>query len=259
MLKRAVSDDIQSIEKICSDSIIGTKILSQISAYGLERDFLEVWIMLSDGSLQAVLTKFYDDAAVLTTDDADTEQLKVFLEMFSFNSLMCSCELCEKSGINDYIIKKGYRYDGNCIETITTDCLTEDDMHDAYNLISREIPGSFKEGRDAYLSFLSDYTFRERRGLARGVCTHFSGKLTSVAVTSAETKNGALISGVACDRTLQKRGIGKSTVLSIASTIIGDGKIPYVIALNESAEGFYEHIGFIFKEKIAFVERKKDV
>jgi len=48
-------------------------------------------------------------------------------------------------------------------------------------------------------------------------------------------------------------------VLSIVERLLADKKTPYVIALNESAEGFYEHIGFIQREKIAFCEREKNV
>ena len=38
-----------------------------------------------------------------------------------------------------------------------------------------------------------------------------------------------------------------------------ENKTVYVIALNESAEGFYKHIGFEEVEKIAFIERKNYV
>ena len=155
-------------------------------------------------------------------------------------------------------MKNGYRFSGLADEFVC-DALTEDDFKSAYDLISREIPGSFKSGRDAYLSFVSDFTFRQRRSMARGVCKHCDGKLISVAVTSCETENAAVISGVACDSSLRKKGYGKLTVLSMVYSLLKDGKTPYVIALNESAEGFYEHIGFVKTEIIAFVERENDV
>ncbi len=258
MLKRAVFDDFKIIEQFCDNDICGIKALCQIKAYGFDRDFLEIWCMKNENEICAVVVRFFDDITVTASCDADFEQLKVFLEMFYWKTVMCPSWLCEKLGFNEYDTKKGYEYIGSS-GAYSADKLSEDDFSNAYSLVSREIPGSFKADRDSYLAFLSDYTFRERRGLARGVCTHSDGILSSIAITSAETDKKAIISAVACDSNLRKKGLGKATVLSIAQSLIEDGKRPFVIALNKSAEGFYEHIGFTFKEKIAFIERNKDV
>lgn len=258
MLKRAVYENFQSIAQLCENSIIGIKILCQINSYGFDKDFLEVWIMSEKNVITSVFTKFYDDISLVASENADFEQLKAFLEMLYYNTIMCPYSLCEKINAANYIVKNAYSY-VKCSEKHSAETLTEDNYREAYSLISREIPGSFKEGREAYLSFISDYTYRERRGFARGVCTHIEGKLSSVAITSAETDKKAIISGVACDSSFRKKGLGKTTVLSIVSILRKDNKKPYVIALNENAEGFYEHIGFKFEEKIAFVERINNV
>lgn len=255
MLKRANVSDFSEIKRLCQGGIIGTKILCYILAYGFERDFLEVWIIEDDNRVIGVFTKFYDDITLLTDNTADTELISVFLEMLYFKTLMCSSDLCDALGFEDFTKKTGFLFRG-IKENYEADLLAEDDIEKAYNLISKEIPGSFRSDREAYLSFLSDFTFRQRRGLARGVCTHYNGNVSSVALTSSETENAAIISGVACDRALQKNGLGKKTVLSLAGLLKKDNKEVYVIALNESAEGFYEHIGFEKNENIAFVERK---
>lgn len=258
MLKRATIDDFEAIEKFCDRDICGIKSLSQIKAYGFERDFLEIWCMRNEKEVCTIVTRFYDDITITSSEEADFEQLVVFLDMFYWKTVMCSEWLSEKLDFENFTVKKGYKYIAESTD-FSANMLTEDDFRSAYSLISREIPGSFKDDREAYLSFLSDYTFRERRGLARGFCTHSDGKLSSVAITSAETDKNAIISGVACDSSLRKKGLGKNTVHAIAESLVESGKKPFVIALNESAEGFYEHIGFSFVEKIAFVERKNDV
>lgn len=258
MLKRADAKDISIFEKICDGNITGTKILSQLYSYGFEREFLEAWILSENEEAQAVFTVFYDNITLVATDGADFSLLKTFFDMRSFESIMCSYQNCIKLGYSNFSLKKGYLFESR-VDAYEADRIKEDDIQDAYLLISREIPDSFKEGREAYLSFLSDYTFRERRGFARGVCTRYGEKLSSVAFTSAETKNTAIISGVACDNTQRKKGLGKTTVLTMVGMLLNENKAPYVIALNEGAEGFYEHIGFTFKEKIAFVERENNV
>lgn len=258
MLKRADENNFSEIRGLCKGSIIGTRILCYIMAYGFDRDFLEVWIIENNGVTVGVFTKFYDDITLLVNDRADIGQISAFLQMFYFKTLMCHSFVGDALGFESSITKAGYRFCGYT-DDAKTDSLTENDIEKAYALISREIPGSFSSDREAYLSFLSDFTFRQRRGLARGVCTHNGVNVSSVALTSSETDNAAIISGVACDRSLQKKGLGKKTVLSLADLLRKENKDIYVIALNESAQGFYEHIGFEKTEKIAFVERESYV
>lgn len=258
MLKRADSSDLEIITELCRGSIIGTRILCYAMAYGFDRDFLEVWIVSDEDRVTGVIARFYDDVTLLCDKNAEIDQLKAFIAMFYFRSLMCTEDISIRLGFENALVKKGYRFNGTVTDE-SCDLLEEDDYRKAYKLISVQIPDSFSNEKEAYLSFLSDFTFRKRRCLARGVCTHCDGALSSVALTSAETDTAAIISGVACDSQLQRKGLGKKTVLSLVKILTDNSKEAFVIALNESAEGFYEHIGFTQDEKIAFIERDNDV
>lgn len=259
MLKRATPELIGKIKELCADSIIGTKILCYILAYGFDRDFLEIWAVEDEGRLDGVIVRFYDDITMILSEKADAEQVRSFLDMFWYKTITCSYEACQLLGFEADTVKNGFCFNGESFSDGDIKMLCEDDYSKAYKLISREIPDSFRDDREAYLSFLSDYTFRERRSLARGVCSYSNDMLTSVALTSSETENCAIISGVVCDKTIQKKGLGKRTVLTLVSLLAKENKKAFVIALNESAEGFYEHIGFSRIEKIAFVERNNHV
>lgn len=256
MLKRASQDDFLKIKALCENSVVGTRALCYILAYGYDRPFLEIWLVLEDEDLTGVIVKFYDDVTVVLADNADSLQVKAFLEMFYYKSLMCTKKVSAILAADNCIIKNGYRFTGEAGVNDACYELDEEYYEDAYSLIAHEIPGSFSSDKESYLSFLSDFTFRKRRNLARGVCMCINGVLSSVALTSSETASSAIISGVACDRSLQKRGLGKTTVLNLVQKLKNENKEVFVIALNESAEGFYEHIGFAKAEKIAFIERK---
>ena len=94
------------------------------------------------------------------------------------------------------------------------------------------------------------------RFAARAKGVFQDNELISCALTSAETENSSLLSGVACIKTKRQQGAGKRVVLSLANELQSENKKVYVIALNESAKGFYEHIGFKEFEKIYYFGRK---
>ena len=128
-----------------------------------------------------------------------------------------------------------------------------------YSLISENIPGSFSCDKGAYLNWLSDFTFRKNRNAARMKCTKEGSKVVSCALTSAECRSSAIISGVASDKNKRSKGAGKAVVLSLAYELKNENKDVYVIALNDSAKSFYEHIGFEKTCDIAILERLGNV
>lgn len=248
--------DITVLKAFCENKILGTKIICQINAYGLEKDFLSVWCCIDEKEkIYAVLSKFESNVTLIASDDFDLSDIRTFLDMISFDSLCCSFNLSQKLGYNITSNKNGYVYCGIYNGEKAED-LSEDFYKKSYSLICKSIPDSFVESEEAYLHFLSDFTYRKRRGFARIKGYAENGDVLSCALTSAETDNSAIISGVACDVGCRSTGLGKKTVLSLADELKSEGKSVYVIALNESAEGFYEHIGFCYKEKISFIERK---
>ena len=255
-IRLAENKDIALISSACEGRLLGTKILCLIKAYGTERDFLSVWLCETDEDrLCAVICKFDDSVTLLCCEGEYAEDIRTFLKMVGFTSLCCTCEDALKLEYNDCVTKRAYVYKGEHNGEALAE-LGEDSFKACYSLICRNIPDSFADTEEAYLSFLSDFTFRKRRGLARLKGYAENGRVYSCALTSAETDSSAIISGVACDADLRSRGLGKATVLSVAEELKKENKAVYVIALNESAEGFYEHIGFQFTEKISFIERK---
>lgn len=255
MLKSAEEKDSIELESFLSGGIVSLRILSYIKAYGFKRDFLKFWIGYDEKGIHAVVSLFEDSVLIKADKNADYGELKTFLSMLSFSSLSCEENVAKALSFKDYDIKQGYVFSG--VPThISAENIQEDSLKNVYRLICENIPGSFSNTKEAFLSFLSDFTFRERRGLARGKCIHENGVLVSCAVTSAETVSKALLSGVVADKAFKGKGYGRKVVLSLVDELLKECKTPYVIALNDSAKGFYEHIGFKKDSLIAYINRK---
>ena len=251
MLKLATAEDLSAILRLCGGDLLGTRIVCRCLAYGFQRDFLTVWLSETDGETDTVIAKFYDNVTVVTISQ-HYDEIKDFISMIGYRSLEMYSQTCEKLGFNADAVKKAYVFSGEA-ENFGAEDLSEEYYKSLYSLVSKNIPGSFSDSNEAYLSFLSDFTFRKSRLLARSKGFIEGNKLVSSVITSAETHNSALLSAVATDGSVRGKGYGKKTVLSVTDELLSENKKVFVIALNESAESFYEHIGFDFYGKIAFI------
>ncbi len=247
--------NIEEVFAFCENSLLGTKISCQLKTYGIGRSFLNVWCCLDGNSVKAVISKFEDSITLIADDVIIYSEIKSFLDMIGFSSLCCSEALAKALEYEADDTKNAYIFSSGS-DCSSADELTEEKYRCAYELICKNIPGSFEDSKNSYLSFLSDFTFRKRRGTARFKGTVIEGKVAACALTSAETDTAAIISGVACDSSFRMKGLGKRTVLALANELKKENKTVYVIALNKAAEGFYEHIGFKNTDRISFIERK---
>ena len=255
MLKFATEEDAHKLSDFLKNGIIPTRIKSYILSYGFDKDFVKFWYSENENGVDIAVSLFEDALLVYTDENADLSEASAFINMLPFSTLSCEEKTADAFGFTVKEVKQGYVYSGDKTDFTAYD-LDEDRIKEAYALISESIPGSFGSTKEEYFAFLSDFTYRKRRNKARGKCIIENDKLVSCAVTSAETETEALLSGVATDKTLRKGGYGKRTVLSLVNALLNESKKPYVIALNESAEGFYEHIGFKKDKRIAYVNRK---
>lgn len=235
MLKAAKSEACARIENILSGAT-GAKIGGLVAAYGLDSSLLQVWY----DENSTVVSRFDGAMTVYCDGETDFDELSGFIRAVGCTSLFTDAESLVMLGFKADLSGAVMRCTG------CEDCGIAEDaggrLRELYTVISENIPGSFDEG--SYNYFLSDFTYRQRRSLARASCVTVGGKISACALTSAETAHSAVISGVACVRECRGTGYGRLVVSSLARELMSEGKAVYVFALNERACGFYEHIGF---------------
>lgn len=253
MLKLAGENHLQAICDFCKNDIIGTKIACYCLAYGFDKDFFNVWINCIDKEIKAVIVRFYDSVTIKALEDCECEEIRDFCCMLMCSEISCDDSTAATLQLDGGEVKKAYLFRGNADGYRLAD-VSEEYYSQLYELVAENIPGSFINTRDAYLSWLSDFTYRKRRGLSRSKGVIEDGVMYSSVITSSETDSAAVLSAVATSREDRGTGLGKTTVLSAANELIGENKKVYVIALNESAEGFYEHLGFEFESRIHFIK-----
>jgi len=256
MLKLLDGNELGEIQEFCRNSIIGTRIYSYALTYGFDKNFLMFWGDKGGSGFKTIVAKFDNSMSILSTDRTDFDELKEFIGIIGADEIITDKAAAEQLGFYGFDTKQGFIFNSDIDSLFVADKPNEDDFREIYNLISTAIPDSFENKKDAYLSFLSDFTYRANRGYAKAECIKNNGKVVACALTSAQSDNAALLSGIACDEEYRKYGYGKIVVLSLTEKLLKENKKVFVIALNKSAEGFYKHIGFKECKKIAFIKRK---
>ena len=251
MLKILDSSDYGIVEKLSEDSILGTRICCYARCYGFEKSFVDFWA--GEGVLVA---RFENTFTIKADHHADFEELREFIDVIGAEEIVTEAHTATTLGFSEVQIKNGYKYIGERYYSEDVSVVDDSYISELYDIISIAIPDSFSRDKNSYLCFLSDYMYRKNRGYSRAYGVFTDGKLVSTAITSAESDSSAVISGVACVEEYRKCGYSKKTVLTLASLLKKENKDVYVIALNESAEGFYKHIGFTECEKIAYISEK---
>lgn len=256
MLKLLETSDLERILEFCENSIIGTRISSYALAYGFHKSFLMFWGDKKEDGFLTVIAKFDNTLSILATDKTDFSELREFIGIIGADEIITDKDTAKKLGFHGFVTKQGFIFNSDIDSLFVAFKPNEDDFRQIYNLISTAIPDSFPNTKQAYLSFLSDFTFRKNRGYAKAKCIKNGNSVVACALTSAQSDYAALLSGVACNAEFRKHGYGKQVVLSLTDELIKENKKVYVIALNGSANDFYMHIGFTECEKIAFIKRK---
>lgn len=255
MIVKAESKHYEEITSFCNGHILGSRIMCLMNCYGFDFDFFNIYFSCSDSVIKAVISDFDGNVTIISQTDCDFNEISDFLGFINYNSITTQESIAALLGLNGCELKTAYRYCGTATDSCVSENADETDYSSVYGLISRSIPDSFAENKEAYLSWLSDFTYRKRRNSARIKCIKEDGRVLGCALTSAECVSSAIISGVACDSSKRRSGIGKAVVLSLANELKKENKDVYVIALNASAEGFYEHISFEKHCVIAISER----
>lgn len=251
MLKLANNSDIERIVSFSKNQAIGVRISCGALAYGLEGKMFSVWMQLDDNdNITALFSSFCGACTIIANELADYEELSLFSS--SIGSSLCGdIKVLEKINLKTDNIKTMYVFNGKA--TNYDNVKPFGDEKKIYDLVSRVIPGSFKADEESYLDFLSDLTYRRNRNFARlRAITQFD-EIMACCITAAEDSSRALISAVASSEKARGKGYGKAVVLSMVNSIIEDNKQAYVIALNDSAQSFYEAIGFIPIARIGYI------
>ncbi len=224
------------------DSAPKTKSESLYLAYGGSLTFIDFWVQETEGEVSAILSRFDGVVTVTATENADFEELCVFLPAVT-NKVFCDIKTAEKCNLK--ITEKVFEmtFSGGVAFPalpVSTDCKK------TYELLASGTDGDIT--LPDFESFYADLSHRTKHNTAISVLGE-----AGVALCPFLTVDAALIGGVATKKESRNKGCGKEALLSLIGHL-GQRKV-FVTARGDNVK-FYEKCGFSVTDNLSYAEIK---
>lgn len=215
-----------------------------IKTYGFNTSFAMFWIQEFNGKITAAVSKADSHVTVAAEKDFDSQELKEFLNVIGFSSLLGEKWVLDDLGFK--ISEKGIimKYsplaasDGN-IEPLTFAC--EPPYRKIYNLL-RE-PETFDESIPSYEDWLCDLSARVRNNCARVLFREREDKCISCGMFTFESDSGAVIGAVATHKDFRSMGYASDIVKELCTAAQNEKKDVFLMC-KEDKIFFYKKLEF---------------
>lgn len=239
---RLISDGrISAALGFCSGDPIGARVGAFLRAYRTDYDFALFWEQVTDERITAVIGKTDGNMTVCASEAADFDEISEFVKVIGYQTLFSHSFLLNKLKIENV------QGDILRLEELKEPTAKAEDFAEAKELYLLGVSSGCDNSKEAYLPWLSDFTFRQKRNMLRAVgFKDENGRLVSCAATSAETKTDAIISAVATEEGYRKRGLAKDCVLSLSHILKKERKDNiYLMTKSKKLTNYYEKLGFV--------------
>ncbi len=212
--------------------IFSVKIFSLLKAYGTKYPFIRFYAQKNEDTVTAVICILDNDIILSFIDDlADSQELKEFVSVMGFSTL-----LCDDSFKIDYPFDSGIVMSSARKIEIPCKCTAVDEypyLFDLFNFVDYS-------GVD-FESWYVDISHRIRHGCAKAVTLNIDGEIISSAIFSSVFDNDAVLTAVQTRPEYRKSGYGSALVSAMCCDVTGT---VYLMREKNKNESFYKKLFF---------------
>lgn len=218
------------------------RILSLYQSYRPELVFVDYWLQIDgeSGSVTGAVARNGSNFILFLTDKSDLDEVSSFVRVSGAAGIICSgsyeLDLNMKTTTGAVLVRN------TPFEEDETLSFVEPDLRAAYELIFGCADENFRP--PAFEDFYVDVNHKLRHNSARICGIEQDGKLAALAMTVAESEDGAVLGAVACAPEYRRLGCGSAVVKHIASSLIGEGKNVFLHRAKNANVSFYSGLGF---------------
>lgn len=225
-------------------NIASVRIQSLFAAYGTKYPFLTFWQQTNAGQATACLCRFYGHFTLWAKPSADFAELLEFLSVLGGGQIFCSRAAAVKMGFLDATPCVGLKCEARFLPPQET---ALPPLQQVYDLLLSGADGPIQ--LPPFADWYPDLSHRLRHGCARVVATP-----QSVALAGFESKNAAIITGVAVPPSARGQGLGRQAVAWLCGALQAQNKQIFVYTTADVAP-FYTKLGFVAEDFYAVVNK----
>jgi uncharacterized protein len=239
VIERATNDDKKAIlDKLSKEISKNIYLYIDIYKYGVNSDFIKVWVQRKNNDINLVVMKYYDSFQLYATDDVTDYTSAIDLIMLYKPSMI--------SGHSDiihniypfvnsfYEEKFGYvlaqKYSNEISNVVVPELAKEQDMEEIANLICSDIGiGKHYNPDELKNQFIERYNNK----MGRNYIIRRNNKIVAHLATYAEAPNVAVIGGLIVSP--EFRGLGYAKILKtyLYNLLILEGKKVFLFCHDE--------------------------
>lgn len=237
------NDFVALVSSISENDPFVCRIVSLYMSYGPSLPFVDYWVVIDDKSRKCTgaIARSGTDFILSLTDEADLEEISSFMRVAGAFTVICSAKY--ELDLYGYRTAEGPILSRNTRSNNDTSMdIVIPQIKDAYSLIVASSDENFTP--PPFDDFYVDVNHKLRHETMRlfGVCEEDT--LSAVAMTVAESYNGAVIGAVACLPEMRNKGFGSYIVDYLTDILVSEGKCVYVHRAENANKSFYENLGF---------------
>lgn len=239
-----INDFISSVDNISDNDPFACRIISLYNCYALGLPFVDYWMITDDfsGKCTGAVARSGTDFILFLTSESNIDEVSSFMRVAGVSSVICNADykldLYPDRVTYGAVLMKSSPFE---IGNISADFVAPD-IKEAYELIVKCADENFTPPE--FDDFYVDVNHKLRHKTMRICGLRKDSRLTSVAMTVAESSNGAVLGAVACDPDYRKQGYGSETVKYISNLLIAENKTVYLHRAENANVSFYDNLGF---------------
>ena len=246
--KLAEQDRKQVMEYLSEEPAVNLFLLGDIEVFGFDKDFQEVWGSFDErGALGGVLLRYRDNFIPYFKDDEfDDSGFKQIIKEHEGNTMISGVERIVK---NYTQLLPGRKYKSMYFCELTHDKKLKETDADIKIAVKQdagriaELMAQIEEFERPSTEKEIEDRIEDRSGRAYFI-EDSSGKMLSIAQTTAENSQSAMVVGVATEKGYRNRGLMSACLSKLCRDVLGEGKTLCLFYDNPRAGSVYLGMGF---------------
>lgn len=225
----------------CQKKLCGTRIASFLDSYGYSYQFARFWVQKKDDNITAVLSCVDGAASLEANDEADFEELAMFLPFAEMKTLFSKRSVAEKLSVNTISASFSMEYVNKNEESFNElKIISNPDLKSVYSCLAAAF---LKKDLPSFEDWLPDVSFRIRRETAEAFLLQESGVDASAAMAVAKSNSSVVLGGVATKPEFRNRGYAGHMVQRLSAFYTRQNKKVF-LCCDENKVNFYKNLGF---------------